>query len=337
MKELRVALIGYGGIARTHNLAYRELKRMGYPVSLVAVCDKNIEQFKTKIRINLGNDDETLDEGVHTYTDVDDLLKNEEFDIADICLPSFLHKEYSVKMLSAGKSVLCEKPMALNAADCEEMVSCANRVGKHLMIAQCVRFTTAYLYLKKCVTERTFGKPRFAMLHRLIKYPAWGSWFASLEKCGGCIIDSHIHDLDVCRYVFGDPTAVNAVSFDDIPHCQRVNTHLIYPDLSVVINGAWDDTCATSFECGYHIKFDEASVIYDGKQITVYPKEGESYVASPTPVNEFVEEIRYFCDLVQSDGAVKNTENAPEDSLKSMILAETVKQSAIENGALISF
>ena len=94
--KIKVALIGFGGIARFHNAAYKALAKKGVPVELVAVCDRNIEQFTKKITINIGGGDSVLGEGVRTYTDVDELLANEDFDMADICLPSFLHKDFSV-------------------------------------------------------------------------------------------------------------------------------------------------------------------------------------------------------------------------------------------------
>ena len=100
MKKIRVALIGFGGIARIHNNAYRSLEREGYPIELVAVCEKNVESVRQAVKINLGNDTEPLADSVRVYSDADELLKNEEFDLADICLPTFLHKDMSVKFLS---------------------------------------------------------------------------------------------------------------------------------------------------------------------------------------------------------------------------------------------
>ena len=145
MRKIRVALLGFGGIARVHNNAYQQLKREGYPVELVAVCEKNTETVRQAITINLGNDTEPLPESVKVYSCVEDLLENEEYDLADICLPTFLHKSMSVNQLLAGKHVLCEKPMALNAEDCAEMVAAARGAGLRLMIGQCLRFDKAYI------------------------------------------------------------------------------------------------------------------------------------------------------------------------------------------------
>ena len=80
----------------------------GSAVKVVAVVDKNAAQFKSNMRINLGSVDATLDKSVHTYTDIDELIRAEEFDVADICLPSFLHKDAAVKLMRAGKHVIAD-------------------------------------------------------------------------------------------------------------------------------------------------------------------------------------------------------------------------------------
>ncbi len=122
MREIRVAIVGFGGIARTHYTAYCRLAERGEAIRVVAVVDRNAAQFKSTATINLGGENLALSEDVHTYTDVDELLCSENFDVADVCLPTFLHREYAVKLLLAGKHVLCEKPMALTEEDCRRML-----------------------------------------------------------------------------------------------------------------------------------------------------------------------------------------------------------------------
>ena len=60
MKEIKVAIIGYGGIARMHTAAYQQLAAEGIPVRLVAVCDKSIDRIRAKTDINIGSDSTEL-------------------------------------------------------------------------------------------------------------------------------------------------------------------------------------------------------------------------------------------------------------------------------------
>ena len=131
MKEIKFAILGYGGIAKSHKHGYELLKKEGFPINLVAICDINAEQFTAAEQaINLGSTYGTDLSGIALYTDIDEMLACENFDVIDICLPTYLHKEYTVKFLMAGVNVLCEKPMALNYKDCLEMIEAEKKSGK---------------------------------------------------------------------------------------------------------------------------------------------------------------------------------------------------------------
>lgn len=175
MTELRVAIIGYGGIARLHNAAYCALADSGAPVRLVAVCDQNVERIKARMDINLAADVSVLREDVHLYTDIDELLEKECFDVADVCLPSFLHADVSVKCMLKGKHVLCEKPMALSAAESLRMVEAERQSGRRLMVGHCCRFMSGYRYLKECISMGTWGKLEGITMNRHSVYPTWGT------------------------------------------------------------------------------------------------------------------------------------------------------------------
>ena len=118
MKEVKVALIGYGGIGHAHAKGYEILAEQNAPVRLVAALDVNPKKFSDAVAINTGTGAAGLPSGARAYTSLDALLENEEFDMVDICLPTYLHKEYAIRFLKLGKHVLSEKPMALSSADC---------------------------------------------------------------------------------------------------------------------------------------------------------------------------------------------------------------------------
>ena len=117
------------------------------------------------------------------------------------------------------------------------MVGAARAAGRKLMVGQCLRFDPNYLYLKEQILAGTYGKLHLLKMHRRSIYPTWGAnqWFQDRSKCGGCVIDTHIHDVDVARFLLGDPDSVSAVVFDNIPHCQYVNTRLYYEDAVVIV------------------------------------------------------------------------------------------------------
>ena len=335
MKEIKVAMIGFGGIARTHYAGYLNFQKEGTPIRLVAVCDIDSAKFDAPLKINIDGGKNTLDESIHRYTDVDSLIENEDFDMADICLPTYLHKEYSVKLLKAGKHVICEKPMALSGEECDEMLAASRESGKRLMIAQCLRFAPEYLYLKDCVTDGRFGKLKNIFMERKSAQPRWGfeHWFEKTDKCGGCILDMHVHDVDMARFLLGEPYAVSVLSYDDVVRWSVENSRLYYKDTMVVIDGSWDESATCRFRVGYRARFENATVSSENGVVKVYPEKGEPFTPETPKLNIYGEEIRYFANTVMND--TENDRNPPESACATVKLIEKMRESADKNGEII--
>ena len=304
MKEVRVAMIGYGGIARSHNHGYRKLVEEGEPVRLVAVCDINEDQFKNQIGINIDTGATGLPADIHTYTDVDELLANEEFDMADICLPSFLHSKFAIKMLQAGKHVLSEKPMALSSQDCDAMIAAAKEANRKLMIGMCLRFDECYLYLKDCIDSGKYGNLTHLFMERLSAIPAWSfeNWFQDTQRSGGCILDMH--------------------------------TRMYYDGKIVTINGSWSESPTTRFTAGFRAGFEKATVISNCETVTVYPNKGDPFTVEFPENHGIREEIRTFIRQLMA-GQIESGKNSPESSRETVKIVEKLRQSAALDGAII--
>ena len=330
MKELKFAMIGFGGIGAVHKVAFDQLARYGAPIKLVAVCDKNPDSIKAGAKTNLGTVDVGSFEGIEFFTDCDELIEKVDFDVADICLPTFLHKEYTLKLLRAGKHVLCEKPMALSYEDCKEMVECAREAGRELAIGQCLRFDPAYLYLKGLIDSGELGGLRRITMGALSYMPAWGGWFSDTKKSGGCIFDFHIHDVDILRFLLGEPKAVSALSYIGENAPQYVNSRFIYDGIIAEAEASFDESNTTPYARWYRARFEKASVVYKGEEVMVYPDDGEPYAATVGATDRTVGEICYLADVILS-GSV-NTVNSGEIAAGSIRLCELIRDSAAADG-----
>ena len=338
-KEIKVAMLGFGGIARAHKKAYWRLAQEGNTgINLVAICDIDPEQFTKDVAINLGADDSKQEEPIRTYTDLDEMLAKEDFELIDICLPTYLHKEYTIRMLRAGKHVLCEKPMSLKAEDCEEMIRVAKEVDRKLMIGQCLRFDLPYLFFKECIDDGRFGAVKSLFMERLGSHPTWGfeDWFSDEKKSGGCLLDLHVHDIDMARFLLGEPKAVSAVSYDGIARWEVVNSRLFYDGVLVSINGSWDEAPSRGFETLCRMRFEKAQVVMRGSKITVYPNEGEAYEVEIPKRDCYAEEIRMIANLVM-DPDLKNEANPPESAKNTVALANKLCESCNLGGQILSF
>lgn len=338
-KHIKVAMLGFGGIARAHRKAYWRLEQEGNTgIELVAICDIDPAQFSNSVSINLGADQTTKEETIHTYTDLDEMLANEEFEMIDICLPTYLHKEYTIRMLRAGKHVLCEKPMSLRAEDCDEMIRVAKEENRKLMIGQCLRFDLPYLFFKECIDDGRFGAVKSLFMERLGSHPTWGfeDWFSDDTKSGGCLLDLHVHDIDMARFLLGEPKAVSAISYDGIARWEVVNSRLFYDDVMVVVNGSWDEAPTRGFETLCRMRFEKAQVVMRGSKITVYPNEGETYEVEIPKRDCYAEEIRMIANLVMNP-EMKNEANPPESAKNTVALANKLRESCDLGGQILSF
>lgn len=211
MQKLRCAVIGLN-MGLNHVNAYLECP----DAELVAVCDCDAAWLKHVQH----------EKGVSkAYTDYHDLLADPTIDIISNCLPTYLHASTTIEALHAGKHVLCEKPMAVNAREAEAMVAAAKVSGKKLMVSQNQRFTQKAQYLRKCVDEGFFGEIYFARVSWM--RPMGGlpspkatratgeydrNWFNQCEKGGGVLRDLGSHMLDLSLWLMGFPAFEKAIS-----------------------------------------------------------------------------------------------------------------------------
>lgn len=331
---LKSVIVGYGGISRAHKPGYERLEKEG-KVKLVGAYDIDPEAFVVNKKLNIALEPSEFDKSLHFYTDLYEMLEKEKPDFVDICAPTYVHKELAIKILEAGYNVLSEKPMALTAADGEEMIAAAKKNGKHLMIAQCVRFGNDIQYVKKIIEDGRYGKPMAALCTRTSLTPTWGyeQWFSDRERSGGCLTDMHIHDIDLLRYLFGEPSAVSSRVAYVKPH-ESVHTSLFYDGISATAIGEWA-TSSVSFSRGYRITFERAVIIL-GDDLKIYPEDGEPFVPEDyVPADVYRAEISYFCDVVS--GKTENLIAPPEDTVKTMRLIEAMRKSADESGKIIDF
>ncbi len=206
---LKAAVIGNGGIAKSHNKAYAKLKVEKVQVEVTAYCDIRPECL------------ENLD-GYRFYTDIDELIQKEKgiIDYIDICLPTYLHAEVAIKAMKAGYNVLCEKPMALNFEQASQMCVISEDAGKTLMIGHCGRFMNDSLKIREYFETSKFGRLRNADFWREGGHTGpmgYQNWFRKAELSGGAMLDLHIHDADIIQWIFGMPSAVSAAAISIIP------------------------------------------------------------------------------------------------------------------------
>ena len=142
------------------------------------------------------------------FADWHDLLKDEEIEAVYIATPVFLHKRQTIAAAEAGIHVLCEKPMALNAKDCDEMMAVCRTNNVKLGIAYYRRFYPVLERIRQIIASGEIGKPVLAQMNAFEyvnlppEHPRY--WFLEKEKSGGGpMMDFGCHRLEVLTNLFG--------------------------------------------------------------------------------------------------------------------------------------
>lgn len=298
------------------------------------MCDIEPEKSKGKARINITEDMDGADELLNAacYTDVNKMCEKETLDMVDICLPTPLHAPMAIDMLGRGYHVLSEKPMARSYKDCLAMLDAAEKSGKQLMIGQCLRFYPQYL--KDTVESGRYGKVLSAFFERISRPPIWGwqNWFMDEAKSGGCLLDMHIHDIDMTRFLFGEPKAVACNVLNIYSGCDTVNTWLFYEDGKLVCaNGDWALPDSSGFRPAYRVNLEKAAIVFDKGEVTVFEKDGTVHKPELPKLDGFTNEIDYFVDIIENNR--ENTVNPAKSTAMTIKLIEVMKKSADRNGA----
>jgi len=199
-KKIQVAIIG-AGIGREHLAGYLELTDR---FQVAALCDINRQRAEEVIQ----------DRSIAIETDFNKILENESIDLIDICLPPHLHYDAVASALSAGKHVVCEKPLVTSLREVDAIIDAVEQSGRRVFPVFQYRYGKAMTQLQSLVEAGLAGKPYVASLethwNRGADYYAvpWrGTWQGEL---GGAVLGHAIHSHDLLTTVFGPIKSVFA-------------------------------------------------------------------------------------------------------------------------------
>lgn len=259
-------------MGRMHASVYRVLEG----AELVAIVDKN------------GESAAKLGEGLPTYSSLDELLRAEQVDVIDICLPTDLHAEYTIRAAEAKKHVFCEKPMALRLADAHAMKEACDRNGVRLMIGHCIRFWPEYAHLKKLIDGCSLGRLLSVSLLRFGAFPSWSSdnWLADETRAGGGALDMHIHDTDYALYALGKPSSLHSWGSVDGRGCSQIFTTMTFESGTIAhLEGGWNLPAGTPFKHAFRAIFERGAAIMDAGPLTIF-EDGKEPVVPEFPKME---------------------------------------------------
>ncbi len=213
MKPIGVAIVGCGRISDLHQLGYR-----GNPdAKIVAVCDTR-KTHATKKAKEWGVD--------KTFTDYQQVLEDREVEAVELLTPHHLHCPMTVQACQAGKHVSVQKPMALSAAEADQMIAAADKAGVTLRVYETFVYYAPAMRAKQMIEAGEIGEVRAVRMHvstgtagTAWKVPlsAW-AWRFNEKLCGGGpLVFDHGYHLFSLGYYLGGPVEKVFAWIDQTP------------------------------------------------------------------------------------------------------------------------
>lgn len=206
MSKIKFAVVGQGHIGKRH----AEMIKRNDECELVAVCDVLPKEITASAISDF------------YYHSAEEMLKaHPEIEVVNICTPNGLHAKHALLALSEKKHVVCEKPMALNKRDCEEVISRSLQENKQVFGVMQNRFSPPSEWIKHIVENKIIGNIFMVQLNcywnRDERYYTGKNWKGKLELDGGTLFTQFSHFIDIMYWLFGDIENIQA-KFSDFNH-----------------------------------------------------------------------------------------------------------------------
>jgi len=320
------AVVGIGGLTANQILPAFPKCQKSKLVSFVSGRPEKVARFAEVHGVPAKN--------IYTYENFDKIADNPDIQAVYIVLPNSMHAEYTIRALKAGKHVLCEKPMANSAADCEKMIAAAKAANKKLMVAYRCRYEPNNLQAIKMAQDTAeFGPTRVILAEMGFNIGNPGQW--RLKKAmagGGSMMDIGIYALNAARYLTAEePNEVNAmisttpndVRFAEVE--ENITFQLRFPS-GILAN------CVSSYGTNFNkyrvckprgaFELDPATP-YTGLRMRVF--RGNAVEDRSLPQRDhFQLEMDHFSDCVQAN---KEPLTPGEEGLKDLKIIEAIYES----------
>lgn len=208
VREINVALIGYGFMGKAHSNAWRQVSAFLSPPlrpRLKVICGR------TRARVRAAARDYGWEEA---STDWREVVRRPDVDLVDVSTPGDSHAEIAIAAARAGKAILCEKPLANSVRDAERMLAAVRRAGVPHMVCHNYRRVPAVLLAKQLIDEGRLGRIRHfrgTYLQDWIVDPSFRRvWRLDRRQAGsGALGDIGSHVVDLARFLVGEIAEVS--------------------------------------------------------------------------------------------------------------------------------
>ncbi len=205
-KRAGIALIGLGHYSADLLAPALQETEIAFLAGIVAGPMDNEQAWKEKYKIPQKN--------IYNYDNFDEIAHNRDINIVYVVLPNSMHKEFTIRAANAGKHVICEKPMAMNAGECIEMINACRQNNVGLSIGYRLHYEPYNQEIMRLGQEKVFGNVLHITCGSAWRNTSFDTWRWQKEMGGGAMMDMGVYPLQAARYVTGEePLFVSAQTF----------------------------------------------------------------------------------------------------------------------------
>jgi glucose-fructose oxidoreductase len=199
--KLGVALVGLGYYSTDLLAPALQQTKNCYLAGIVTGTPSKAVTWKQKYNIP--------DKNIYNYQNFDTIANNPDIDIVYVVLPPSMHREYVIRAAAAGKHVFCEKPMALNVKECQEMIDACNKNNRSLAIGYRLHHEPNTQQYTKIVKEHLLGKVKWVECAAGYRDDRTNHWKQKREMGGGVSYEMGVYAIQCARLGTGmEPTAI---------------------------------------------------------------------------------------------------------------------------------
>lgn len=326
--KLGVALVGLGYYSTDLLAPALQQTRHCYLAGIVTGTPSKAEAWKKKYNIP--------DKNIYNYGNFDSIANNPDIDIVYVVLPPSMHKEYVVRAASAGKHVWCEKPMAMTATECQEMIDACKKNKRSLAIGYRLQHEPHTQEYRRIVNNKLLGKVTRLNCAAGYRDNRTDHWKQKKELGGGVLYDMGVYAIQGARLGSGmEPVAiVNAKTSTTRPEIYK-NGLDETTEATLEFPGGVIATIKTSF--GENVNF--LDITCEKGEIKMAPYSGYKGLKGSSPLGEIYKpyDIPWQQAKQMDDDALSIMQNKPmlvpgEEGLRDIRIVEAIYKSAASGG-----
>ena len=240
-KKLNIALCGLGRYAG-YLAEGIEISQYCCIAGIVTGTPSKAIEWKKKYNIPAAN--------IYNYQNFDTIINNKDIDLVYVVLPNSMHKDFTIRAAKAGKHVIVEKPMAITADDCREMITACKNAGVQLAVGYRLHYEPYNMEIKRLGQEKVFGQVR--LIEASLGYKTNDPTEWRLNKVlagGGPLMNLGVYCVQSNRYVLGEEPVWVTAQFGPVTNPQlfsqveeSITWQLVFPSGAV-------GTSSSSYNC----------------------------------------------------------------------------------------